>query len=330
MGKPSKPARRLLPCRLKACRLGVDAGDTRSERSFIFLGFRLLTPRFFLLIALQFTFQLLQLLIFVFRRNLDSLGGPVDGFFEIADFSTMWFQFQAYEIDMPWLKLGQSVTITTPSLPGKSFEGKITFIDPNFDEATRSTKVRVELPNPIVNGRRELLHKLYAEGSVKMDAPAVLTVPRSSIIQSGPEALVYVDHEGGAYAQTPVKIGRRGDQLVEVLSGVKTGDKVVTSGNLLIDGQAEMNRSFMPPTTEPMEDFLTPPQQQAIQNFIRVADAMAAAMAADDLTTFTKASETAMTTTASLTESLASIPSAKANLAPLNAARHFHGSTDLK
>ena len=253
-----------------------------------------------------------------------------DKLFAIADFSIMWFQFQAYEQDLPWISVGQAVTVTTPSKPGKSFEGKITFIDPNFDEATRSTKVRVELPNPIVNGSRELLHKLYAEGLVKMDAPAVLTVPRSSIIQSGPEALVYVDHEGGAYTQTPVKIGRRGDQLVEVLSGVKTGDKVVTSGNLLIVGQAEMNRSFMPPTTEPMEDFLTPPQQQAIQNFIRVADAMAAAMAADDLTTFTKASETAMTTTASLTESLASIPSAKANLAPLNAARHFHGSTDLK
>jgi membrane fusion protein, copper/silver efflux system len=253
-----------------------------------------------------------------------------DKLFAIADFSIMWFQFQAYEQDLPWISVGQVVTVTTPSKPGKSFEGKITFIDPNFDEATRSTKVRVELANPLVEGRRELLHKLYAEGSVKMDAPAVLTVPRSSIIQSGPEAVVYVDQDGGAYAQTPVKIGRRGDTLVEVLSGVKAGDKVVTTGNLLIDGQAEMNRAFMPPATEPMEDSLTPPQQQAIQNFIHVADAMAAALAADDLTTFTKASEPAMTTTASLTESLASIPSAKANLTALDAARHFHGSADLK
>jgi Cu(I)/Ag(I) efflux system membrane fusion protein len=63
--------------------------------------------------------------------------------FEIADFSTMWFMFRAYEQDMPWIKLGQSVTVTTPSLPDKSFVGKIAFIDPNFDEATRSTKVRV-------------------------------------------------------------------------------------------------------------------------------------------------------------------------------------------
>ena len=85
-----------------------------------------------------------------------------DNLFEIADFSTMWFQFLAYEQDMPWIQIGQSVTVTTPSLPGETFEGEITFIDPNFDETTRSTKVRVELPNPMVNGRRELLHKLYA------------------------------------------------------------------------------------------------------------------------------------------------------------------------
>jgi membrane fusion protein, copper/silver efflux system len=155
-------------------------------------------------------------------------------------------------------------------------------------------------------------------------------VPRSSIIETGPEAVVYVDQDGGAYAQTPVKIGRRGDQLVEVLSGVKAGDKVVTNGNLLIDGQAEMNRAFVSPATEPMPEALTAPQQRAIQNFITVADAMAAALAADDLTTFTKASEPAMTTTASLTESLADIPSTKGNLAALDSARHFHGSADLQ
>jgi membrane fusion protein, copper/silver efflux system len=166
--------------------------------------------------------------------------------FEIADFSVMWFQFLAYEQDLPWLKIGQSVSVSTPSLPGKSFEGEITFIDPNFDEATRSTKVRVELPNPLVNGRRELLHKLYADGSVKIEAPPVLAIPRSAIIQTGPQAVAYIDQGGGGYAQTPLKTGRRGDSLVEIISGLDPGERVVTNGNLLIDGQAELNRSFAP------------------------------------------------------------------------------------
>ncbi|OYV04842.1 MAG: hypothetical protein CFE26_14755, partial [Verrucomicrobiales bacterium VVV1] len=103
-----------------------------------------------------------------------------DKLFEIADFSQMWFVFRAYEQDLPWVKLGETVLITTPSLPGRTFEGKIAFIDPNFDETTRSTNVRVILPNPLVNGRRELLHKLYADGSVNVEAPAVLAVPRSA------------------------------------------------------------------------------------------------------------------------------------------------------
>ncbi|MBE2287350.1 MAG: efflux RND transporter periplasmic adaptor subunit [Prosthecobacter sp.] len=253
--------------------------------------------------------------------------------FAIADFSIMWFQFRAYEQDMPWIKLGQKVEVTTPSVPGKTFTGEITFIDPNFDEATRSTQVRVELPNPLVNGRRELLHRLYADGSVKVELREVLTVPKSTVMQTGPEAVVYVDQGGGAYARSVVKIGRRGDSLLEILSGIKPGDKIVTNGNLLIDGQAEMNRSFMSPV-QPMAPAmampdLTAPQQQVISNFIKVADAMAAALSADDLAAFNKASEPAMMQTGELIDTLKSNAALKPKLDALDKARHFHGFTDI-
>jgi len=252
--------------------------------------------------------------------------------FEIADFSTMWFMFRAYEQDMPWIKIGQTVIVTTPAIPGKSFEGKITFIDPNFDEATRATKVRVELPNPKVDGRRLLLHRLYADGAVNVDAPAVLTVPRSAVIQTGPEAVVYLDQDGGAYAQVPVKIGRRGDTLVEILSGLNAGDKVVTNGNLLIDGQAEMNRAFMSPATEPVaiSAELSAEQIGIIADFIRLADSMSAALAADDLAAFNKATEPAMKTTGAFTQALAGLPVSKESIEALDQARHFHGLEALK
>lgn len=257
-----------------------------------------------------------------------------DNLFEIADFSTMWFQFLAYEQDMPWIQIGQSVTVTTPSLPGETFEGKITFIDPNFDETTRSTKVRVELANPLVNGRRVLLHRLYADGALKVEAPDVLTVPRSAVIETGPEAVVYVDRTEGAYERTVVKLGRRGDKLMEVLSGIEEGDKVVTNGNLLIDGQAEMNRSFMSPV-EPMDmtaplAALSEPQKQAIVDFVQVADAMAAALAADDLAAFNKASEPTMEKTGSLVEALRSPESTLESLDALEESRHFHGFEDIQ
>ncbi|MEK7952847.1 efflux RND transporter periplasmic adaptor subunit [Luteolibacter soli] len=249
--------------------------------------------------------------------------------FEIADFSTMWFMFRAYEMDMPWIELGQKVIVTTPALPGKSFEGKVTFIDPNFEEATRSTKIRVELSNPLVNGRRELLHRLYADGEVEVKAPAVLGVPRSAVIQMGAEAVVYVDRDGGAYERSVVKIGRRGDARIEVLSGLAEGDRVVTNGNLLIDGQAEMNRTFMagatPATTVPVEK-LDDNQTKSVAAFLKVADAMADALAADDLATFNEASKPAMGITAAMTNALAG---RSGKLAELDNARHFHGSDDL-
>jgi Cu(I)/Ag(I) efflux system membrane fusion protein len=262
--------------------------------------------------------------------------------FEIADFSTMWFMFLAYEQDLPWLKPGLTVRVTTPSIPGKTFTGKITFIDPNFDEATRSTKVRVELDNPLVNGRRELLHGLYADGLVELEAPAVLTVPRSAVIQAGPEAVVYIDQGGGAYAHTPIQIGRRGDTHIEVLSGLGEGDEVVTNGNLLIDGQAEMNRAFMAPpeTTTPVAATrdLNAEQKQTIAGFLIVADAMAAALAADDLAKFNTASEPAMKATATLVQlgrDLSPKGPGEGNdhetqLDALDKSRHFHGFDDIQ
>lgn len=251
--------------------------------------------------------------------------------FEIADFSTMWFMFRAYEQDMPWIKPGLVVRITTPSIPDKTFTGEITFIDPNFDEATRSTQVRVELANPLVNGRRELLHRLYADGMIELEAPTVLTVPRSAVIETGPDAVVYVDQDGGAYAHTVIKTGRRGDTHVEVLSGIKQGDAVVTNGNLLIDGQAEMNRAFMSPPEATMpvaaQTGLNEAQKKSIADFLKVADAMAAALAADDLAKFNTASEPAMNVTGAMIKLLR--PTVE-TLDELDKARHFHGFDDLK
>lgn len=251
--------------------------------------------------------------------------------FEIADFSIMWFMFRAYEQDMPWVKLGQSVTVTTPSLPGKTFEGKVTFIDPNFDGKTRSTQVRVELPNPMVDGRRELLHRLYADGDVDIGVPAVLAVPRSAVIDTGAEAVVYVDHEGGAYERKVVKLGRRGDKLIEIASGLADGDRVVTNGNLLIDGQAEMNRTFMvgtgPEKAEaPAVAKLDANQAKAVEDFLKVEDAMAKALSSDDLAAFNEASKPAMDATSAMTKALAGVSD---KLAPLDDARHFHGFADL-
>lgn len=214
--------------------------------------------------------------------------------FEIADFSTLWFQFRVYEQDLPWIKPGLKVDITTPSHPGKTFTGSITFIDPNFDEATRSTKVRVELQNPPSESGHRMLNRLYADGLVHLEAPDVLTVPRTAVIETGPEAVAYVDQGSGTYVRRVLKLGRRGDALVEVASGLSAGDKVVVNGTLLIDGQAEINRAFAEPATAPAATnvpsstlpALTTAQGNAVQELFTLADAITLALAADNLVEF--------------------------------------------
>ena len=261
-----------------------------------------------------------------------------DKLFELADFSTMWFIFNAYEQDLPWFQVGQEVNVTTPAAPGKTFTGKIAFIDPTMDDLSRSAKVRVELPNHVENGKRCLLHKLYADGVVKMESPEVLTVPRSAVIETGPDAVVFVDQGSGAYARKVVRTGRHGDALIEVLSGVKEGDKVVTNGNLLIDGQAEMNRAYASAPEEVMPAMPAKPlplaslneaQTKAAESFLKLADSMAKELAADDLAAFTKASEPSMTVTETFTEAFKERSELAKPLADLSNARHFRGLKDL-
>lgn len=256
--------------------------------------------------------------------------------FEIADFATMWFQFRAYEQDLPWIRAGQKVDVSTPSIPGKVVTGTIKFIDPNLDEATRSTKVRVELENPMVDGRRLFSHRLYADGVVHLDSAEVLAAPRSAIIQTGPQAIAFVDQGGGGYARRVLQLGRRGDGLVEVISGLSAGDKVVVQGNLLIDGQAEMNRAFAThaPTTETTNKAdtlppLTDGQRSSTMDFLALVDSLTASLAADDLKAFETQSVKLHDTTAKLLAAFDASSAWQALVKPVEQTGHLHGAANL-
>lgn len=162
-----------------------------------------------------------------------------DRLFEIGDFSSMWFVFDAHENDLAWLRVGQSVEVTTPSQPGRVFTAPISFIDPNLTEATRTVKVRVVLPN----SDRALLHKQTAIGAVRLDAPDRLLAPRTAILQHTGQPLVYVDRGNRTYEPREVRLGRIGDVDAEILSGLDESDQVVTEAALLLDAQAQLARA---------------------------------------------------------------------------------------
>lgn len=115
-----------------------------------------------------------------------------------------------------------------------------------MNEATRTIKVRADIQNPLVSTnphpRRLFRFGMYAEGRVGAKLENILAVPRSAILSPGAVAYAYVDKGGGAYARRRVKLGRQGDEYWEVLRGLEEGERVVTSGNVLIDAQAQFNQ----------------------------------------------------------------------------------------
>lgn len=217
-----------------------------------------------------------------------------DRLLELADFSRMWFVFDAYAQDIPWLHVGQTVEITTRAVPGEVILAPIEFIDPNFNEATQTARVRAVLPNPHYNVGGEshaLPHRVLAEGHVLVESPAVLAVPRSAVLDPGTGPVAYVDLGEGNYERRTLRLSRRGDALVEVLAGLKEGEKVVTTGALLLDAQAQLSRESSghhpttPGTSAPAVSIPPGPVAPAGAQFAVLANAAidaAAALAADD------------------------------------------------
>jgi len=211
-----------------------------------------------------------------------------DLLFEVADFSKMWFVFEVYERDLQWVKMGADVEISTPALPGRIMRAPVAFIDPNLSPETRSARVRAVLDNPLTNEpgkhRHELLHKLYAEGRITSETAPTLTVPRTAVLWPAGRPVVYVEKSAGVYEPRDVQVGVAGDVLWEIAGGLAEGDRVVTSGNLLLDGQSQINRPPEPPSTK--RHTLTDVQRKAALDFFAVVSSLGEALSSDKAADF--------------------------------------------
>jgi Cu(I)/Ag(I) efflux system membrane fusion protein len=272
--------------------------------------------------------------------------------FELGDFTTMWFKFDAYERDLAWLKPGQAVEITTAALPGRVFTNAVAFIDPNIDPATRSAKVRVEIPNPSskIDDREERLfrHRLFADARVRTVAPEALCLPRTAVISTGGAPVAYVEHAPGNYEARALRLGRIGDEVVEVTAGLSEGERVVTQGNLLLDSQSQIAgvprpeepaiegdhaRPVSSPEPKPaaagpagaaVHGAVAPGAQRAVRDFLKAADAVREALAADGLARFNVAAAALHPVVAALPE-IAALPA----LARAGKAAHLPAAKDL-
>jgi membrane fusion protein, copper/silver efflux system len=164
-----------------------------------------------------------------------------DELFRIADHSAVWVIAEVPEGQLGAIKTGQTVTIRAHAHPGREFHGKVDVVYPHLMKETRTSRVRIELPNPDLL----LLPDMYADVEIETGADQpVIAVPNSAIIDSGKRQVVILDTGNGRFAPREVKVGQRGDGFSEVIDGVKVGDKVVIAANFLIDAESNLRAAL--------------------------------------------------------------------------------------
>ena len=181
---------------------------------------------------------------FVIEKNVVA-GQMVDAgmkLYRLADLGIVWVIAQVYEQDLPFLRLGQEAMVKVGSMPDREFRGRVTFIYPSVDEKTRTTKVRLEFENPgyfLKPGMFVSAH-IHAE----LEASAVL-VPESAVLRSGTHNSVFVALEEGKFEAREVLLGVEAEGgWMQVLGGLTAGERVVTSGQFLLDSESQLREAI--------------------------------------------------------------------------------------
>lgn len=161
---------------------------------------------------------------------------PGTTLYEVADLTTIWISADIYESEVAAVRLNQPASVTFAAYPGTTFRGNVSYIYPSLNIDTRTVRVRVELPNPGL----KLKPGMYGNVTLQTDAVKTLVIPKEAVLETGLRQLVFLDRGQGRYESASVKLGRRSQDNVEVLEGLKEGDRIVTSANFLLDAESKL------------------------------------------------------------------------------------------
>ncbi|HTH02570.1 MAG TPA: efflux RND transporter periplasmic adaptor subunit [Vicinamibacterales bacterium] len=162
---------------------------------------------------------------------------PATKLFAIVDLTTVWIVADVYEKDLPRVSVGASVATTTAAYPDRLLEGRVSYIDPQVSAATRTARARIEVANP----RGDLRLGMYATVLIRTPAPATaIFLPRTAIQQVGDRQVVYLKSQNpGMFVERQIATLPSSGDRIEVLSGLQTGDTVVTEGSFFIRAERE-------------------------------------------------------------------------------------------
>lgn len=162
----------------------------------------------------------------------------------IEDHSKLWLDMQVYEEQIPMLRIGQEVRAVADGIPGKTFTGEVTFLNPHMDHMARTEMVRTIVDNP----DHELRPGMYASAEIVTQPLAdALLVPREAVIDTGTRQIVFVmdPNSAGTFEPRKVRTGMSGDDdKIQIVDGLSPGDQVVTSGQFLMDVESRTNEAI--------------------------------------------------------------------------------------
>ena len=171
---------------------------------------------------------------------------PDTRLYTVADLSTIWVFAQVFQNDLGRIKVGDPATLIVDTYPGRNFTGRVNFIYPDIDMATRTARVRLVFANPAL----ELKPGMFVNVSLDTPMGEHEVIPAAGVLHSGTRQMVFVDHGGGNLEPREVELGARaGDDFI-VLKGVKAGERIVISANFLIDSESQLQAAlgtFTPP-----------------------------------------------------------------------------------
>jgi RND family efflux transporter MFP subunit len=165
---------------------------------------------------------------------------PDTELYTVSDLSIVWADVDVFEYEVPFVHLGQQVSLTLSYYPGKTYTGKISYIYPTVDPQTRTVKVRVSL----ANSGFLLKPQMFADAQLRVDYGTKILVPEEAVLNSGTEQHVFVVHEGGVFEPRTVTVGPVVDGNAVILAGLKTGETIVVSGNFLVDSESGLKSTM--------------------------------------------------------------------------------------
>jgi membrane fusion protein, copper/silver efflux system len=161
---------------------------------------------------------------------------PDKELYTIADLSTVWVNVDIYESEIPFVRPGQTASVTLSYDPGATFNGKVSYIYPYVDEKTRTVKARLDVPNPGF----KLKPDMYVNAEIKIDGGKHLAVPEEAVLDSGMRKLVFLDKGNGHFEPKEVKLGAKLDGFYQVTSGLDEGEKIAASSAFLLDSESRL------------------------------------------------------------------------------------------